>query len=70
MTNKLIIDLLCNDGSPLGVTMKTLYGDDPKQIGVGGAEAALLTMCEAWHDVGHYIIIRGLEMVLRSNRKL
>ena len=47
------IDLLCSDGSPLGVTIATLRGDDPHQIGVGGAESALLTMCELWAKAGH-----------------
>lgn len=41
------IDVLCSDGSPLGVTSKTVYGDD-YMVGVGGAELALLTMCELW----------------------
>jgi len=46
------IDVLTNDGSPLGVTLKTLMGDDPAQPGVGGAEYALLTMCDAWYKDG------------------
>jgi len=54
---KLVIDLICNDGSPLGVTMKTLYGQDPHQIGCGGAENALLTMCEEWHNTGYDITL-------------
>lgn len=50
------IDILCNDGSPLGVTPDTVYGDS-HQVGVGGAELALLTMAEAWakeHEVVLY----------------
>lgn len=50
------IDILCNDGSPLGVTPDTIYGDS-RQVGVGGAELALLTMAEAWskeHEVVLY----------------
>lgn len=45
------IDVLTTDGSPLGVTSKTIYGDK-WQIGVGGAELALLTMCEEWSRRG------------------
>jgi hypothetical protein len=51
------IHIIANDGSPLGVTMKTMFGDDPAQIGVGGAELALLTMCEAWHNDGYEIVL-------------
>lgn len=47
------IDILCRDGSPLGVGPLTLRGDDPKQIGVGGAEYALITMCETWAKKGY-----------------
>ena len=57
MMDKFKLDILTNDGSPLGVTMKTLYGDDPKQIGTGGAESALLTMCEEWYNAGHDITL-------------
>lgn len=51
------IDVLCNDGSPLGITMETLRGADTHQVGVGGAEYALMTMCEAWHNAGHEIML-------------
>lgn len=57
------IHILANDGSPLGVTLKTLMGDDPQQIGIGGAEYALLTMCEMWHN-------RGDEVVLYNNPRI
>lgn len=50
------IDILCNDGSPLGVTPKTIYGDNV-QPGVGGAELALLTMSEAWVEDGHEVVL-------------
>ena len=46
------ISVLCNDGSPIGVTCETLQGDDPHQPGCGGAELALLTMCELWAKRG------------------
>ena len=59
------IDILTADGSPLGVTMATLQGDDPHQIGVGGAELGLLTMCELWakrgDDVTLYNTPRGFD---------
>ena len=54
------IHILTNDGSPLGVTMKTLMGDDPAQVGVGGSECGMLTLCEAWQK-------RGDEVVLFNN---
>jgi len=46
------IDVLAADGSPLGVSLKTLMGTDPKQIGVGGAEYSILTLCELWAKRG------------------
>lgn len=50
------IDILCRDGSPLGVTMKSLYGEDGR-CGVGGAELALLTICEEWTKRGHEVTL-------------
>lgn len=50
------IDILCNDGSPLGVTVDSIYGRDGR-MGVGGAELALLTMCEAWNKEGHDVTL-------------
>jgi len=50
------IDVLCNDGSPLGVTEKTLRGEDGR-LGVGGAELALLTMCSAWQFYGNKVTL-------------
>ena len=50
------LSILCNDGSPLGVSMKTLWGDGV-QIGCGGAEVALLTMCEEWTKAGHEVVL-------------
>ena len=46
------IHVLCNDGSPLGVTEATIDGKDGR-MGVGGAELALLTMCRAWQYYGN-----------------
>ena len=50
------IDILCSDGSPLGVSSKTLWGD-AWRLGVGGAECALITMCEEWEKVGHTVTL-------------
>jgi len=50
------IDILCNDGSPLGVSEKSINGEDGR-MGVGGAELALLTMCRAWHDAGNRVTL-------------
>lgn len=49
------IDLLCHDGSPLGIGMQDLWGAGRRGIGVGGSEYALLTMCEAWSNAGHRV---------------
>ena len=49
------IDILCNDGSPLGVSLSDLWGIGRRGIGVGGAEYALLTLCEGWHNAGHRV---------------
>ena len=48
------IDIICNDGSPLGVVWDDIYGNNGR-LGVGGAELALLTMCEAWAGAGHRV---------------
>lgn len=50
------IYVLTNDGSPLGVTEKTIWGDSA-QIGVGGAELALLTMCSEFSKLGHEVVL-------------
>lgn len=50
------IDVLCNDGSPLLVTEQSVYGEDGR-TGIGGAELALLTLCRAWHDAGHKVVL-------------
>lgn len=52
----MIIHVLCNDGSPLGVTMRSIWGEDGR-FGVGGAELALLTMCEEWTKAGHDVVL-------------
>jgi glycosyltransferase involved in cell wall biosynthesis len=50
------LDILTTDGSPLFVTSKTLWGDN-WQVGVGGAEASLLTLCEMWTHAGHLVTL-------------
>lgn len=50
------IDIICNDGSPLGVTERTMRGEDGR-LGVGGAELALLTMCSAWQFYGNTVTL-------------
>jgi glycosyltransferase involved in cell wall biosynthesis len=49
------IDILCKDGSPLGVTLNDLWGEGQRGIGVGGSEYALLTLCEEWKKAGHRV---------------
>lgn len=46
------LHVLANDGSPLGVTTKSIWGQDGR-FGVGGAELAILTLCEGWHERGY-----------------
>jgi glycosyltransferase involved in cell wall biosynthesis len=48
------IDIICDNGSPLGVTELSLSGEDGR-IGIGGAENALLTMCRAWQFYGNTV---------------
>lgn len=50
------IEIVVNDGSPIGVTSKTVWGD-AQRIGLGGAELALITMCEAWKERGDEVIL-------------
>jgi len=50
------IDILCSDGSPIGVTSKTLWGDSWR-VGVGGSEYALITMCEEWTKRGYEVTL-------------
>lgn len=50
------IDVLCNDGSPLNITEKSIHGTATR-IGVGGAELALLTMCSGWQYYGNKVTL-------------
>ena len=44
------IDLIANDGSPIGVTPTDIYGK-----GVGGAELAMMSLMETFADRGHEV---------------
>lgn len=50
----MILDILCNDGSPIGICPSCLYGDTYR-LGCGGSELFLLTLCEAWGNQGHKV---------------
>ena len=50
------IHIIVNDGSPLGVMYKDIWGEGSR-VGVGGAESKLLEMCKAWSDAGHSICL-------------
>ena len=53
------IDVIVNNepnGSFMGVTSKTIWGDEHR-IGVGGAELAILTLCEEWAKIGYEIVL-------------
>jgi glycosyltransferase involved in cell wall biosynthesis len=50
------IEILCTDGSPLGITAKTLWGDG-NRIGLGGSEYLLVTLCEEWTKAGHSVVL-------------
>lgn len=50
------IDVLCNDGSPLNITEKSINGTATR-VGVGGAELALLTMCGGWQFYGNEVTL-------------
>lgn len=51
-----IIEVLCNDGSPLNVSEQSIFGEDGR-MGLGGAELALLTLCKGWHEQGHEVTL-------------
>jgi glycosyltransferase involved in cell wall biosynthesis len=50
----LLIDIICNDGSPLGPVLADVYGKNGR-VGIGGSELALLTMCEQWAKEGNHV---------------
>jgi hypothetical protein len=51
-----IIHFLANDGSPLGVTYKSIWGQDGR-LGVGGAELAMLTLCGGFEKRGYDVTL-------------
>jgi len=48
------IDILTNDGSPLGIIYEDIYGEADR-VGLGGAELALLTFCEMLGQEGNSV---------------
>lgn len=50
------IDILCGSGSTDGVHLSDINGQNGR-VGVGGAELALLTLCEGWHNAGHEVTL-------------
>ena len=52
----LSIDIICRDGSPLGVTQSSINGEDGR-AGIGGSELFLLTMCQLWHERGDKVTL-------------
>lgn len=48
------IDIIANDGSPLGIIPSDIYGEGDR-IGIGGAELALMTLCQGWAEQGHQV---------------
>lgn len=50
------IDIITNDGSPLSVTEKSIFGEDGR-AGVGGSELFMLTLCRAWHEAGYDVTL-------------
>jgi len=49
---KLSIELLCNDGSPIGIIPPDIYGR-----GVGGAELAMMSLMETFAKRGHEVTV-------------
>lgn len=54
MNPSLTIDVIANDGSPLGVSEASIHGLDGR-VGVGGAELAILTLMGEWKKAGHHV---------------
>lgn len=61
------IHILTTDGSPLGVTLKDLWGEGNRGIGLGGSEYALMTMCEEWHKAGHELVLYNNPMTANGS---
>ncbi len=50
------IEILCGGGSPDGVHLSDINGENGR-VGVGGSELALLTMCEGWSKDGNEVVL-------------
>jgi len=50
------IAILASDGSSIGCTHKTIWGQDGR-IGCGGSELAIMTLAEEWTKKGHRCIL-------------
>ena len=50
------IDVLCSDGSPLGIHYNDIFGENGR-VGLGGAELALMTVLEGWTKQGHEVVL-------------
>ena len=50
------IAIVANDGSPIGCTYKTIWGQDD-HVGCGGSELAVMTLAEEWTKKGHECIL-------------
>jgi glycosyltransferase involved in cell wall biosynthesis len=66
MSKSLKIDIICNDGSPIGVSEASIDGRDGS-IGVGGAELGLLTLCAGWHNSGHHVTLYNTPRVPKGS---
>jgi glycosyltransferase involved in cell wall biosynthesis len=50
------IEILCSDGSPLGIHHSDIFGLNGR-VGIGGAELALMTIAEGWTKAGHEVVL-------------
>lgn len=50
-----VVDILINDGSPMGIVPSDVYGEFSDRVGLGGAEIALFNMINHWVDIGHHV---------------
>jgi glycosyltransferase involved in cell wall biosynthesis len=50
----LLIDVVANDGSPIGPILADVYGKNGR-VGIGGSELAILTLLEQWAKEGNKV---------------
>jgi glycosyltransferase involved in cell wall biosynthesis len=62
------VELVCTDGSPLGVVPQTLWGDEHR-VGLGGSEYLLMTLCEAWAKQHNVILYNNPHTTNRPDAK-